>query len=138
MSSLTLVFSPVSNIPITDPYPPPSAPLGIVPCVDTNDVYQYWRDTGCEVAPSCFACTLPDCKYDPSLKRLTDPEWASQKVTRRRAEVATMVDDGVADEEIAAAFGVGLETIKIDKRVLGCSAPAGRPRTRRRDTQRRS
>jgi hypothetical protein len=23
-----------------------------------------WHDTGCEIAPSCLACPLPECKYD--------------------------------------------------------------------------
>ena len=25
-----------------------------------------WRDTGCEVSPTCLACHLPVCRYDNS------------------------------------------------------------------------
>ena len=28
--------------------------------------HQEFKDTGCEVAPSCFACPLPKCRFEMS------------------------------------------------------------------------
>ena len=50
-------------------------------------------DKGCEAAPSCLACPLPQCKDD-------DPRWYNRLVKRRQDQ-----------ELVAAQFGVTVRTV---------------------------
>lgn len=36
----------------------------------------YWRDTGCDLNPSCLACPLPVCRHDdPHVAKLYSNYW---------------------------------------------------------------
>jgi len=67
-------------------------------------------DTGCEAAPSCLACPLPQCRYD-------DPDWYNRLVKRRQDQelVAALrdlpVSESRAAEKVAARFGVTVRTV---------------------------
>ena len=66
---------------------------------------KHWRDTGCDVAPSCFACPLPQCKHD-------DPTWYHEfKVAKRDAEVLRLCDSGLSKTDIAVELGVSRRTV---------------------------
>ena len=63
-------------------------------------------DKGCEAAPSCLACPLPQCKDD-------DPRWYNRLVKRRQdqAIVAALQQDGATQGQVAAQFGVTVRTV---------------------------
>ena len=75
-----------------------------------EDIY---RDTGCEVSPSCLRCPLPVCKYD--LPKHQRPEAVleerSRKHGRRAQEIAEGYRGGESVEELAARFGVSVRTV---------------------------
>lgn len=77
--------------------------------------YDY-RDTGCEIAPSCLRCPLPVCKYE-----LPKRELRGQLA--RMARVAELRDAGMTVMAIAVQVGASKRTVQRDLRVL-----AGRPR----------
>lgn len=64
-----------------------------------------YPDKGCEVASSCFACPLAQCRYDDlaAYRR-----WRRGKVDE---QAASMRDQGVTTEEIAVFQGVRLRTV---------------------------
>lgn len=66
-----------------------------------------YRDTGCEVAPSCLRCPLPQCRYDTDR---TAAERARQSA-ERKAEILSLHEAGVAAPEIAARVGVTPTTV---------------------------
>jgi hypothetical protein len=52
----------------------------------------HWRDTGCEIAPSCLSCPLPRCKYDSVIDmRQSRPAERDQEMQEARAAGATIV-----------------------------------------------
>jgi hypothetical protein len=56
-----------------------------------------FRDTGCEMSPSCLSCPLPICKHD-------DPKWAQRGRVTWVASVYEAHDRSVA--RTAEAMGV--------------------------------
>lgn len=70
--------------------------------VDTLPELFVSRDDGCEVAPSCLRCPLPQCKFD-------DPDrgrrnWMAAR-QQRHAEARRLLDKGMGIREVAATLG---------------------------------
>ena len=87
------------------------------------------KDTGCDLAPACLACHLPQCVYD-----MTPAE--AQKVRRqaglrpREAQAAettaltlAMWDEGLTVQRIAMNLGVTERTVW--RRLQNCAVPRG-------------
>jgi hypothetical protein len=68
--------------------------------------YVAYRDTGCELAPSCLHCPLPRCKHD-------QPGGARRLVTDARdREIAALRRRHAASvEELADAYGLTRRSI---------------------------
>lgn len=65
-----------------------------------------YRDTGCEVAPSCFACPLPRCRYD------TPGGLAAMVRTSRDAAIADAVRRRkLPIDDVAEMFGLSRRSI---------------------------
>lgn len=69
------------------------------------ELYVY-RDDGCEVAPRCLQCPLPQCKYD-------DPGWLQRQQRQRRdSEVlAVRVKERLTVPQLARRFAVSQRTV---------------------------
>lgn len=64
-----------------------------------------YRDTGCEVSPSCLACPLERCKYD-------EPQGLLTVRVREQANRAVQLHgQGLSIDAIAATIGVGRRTV---------------------------
>lgn len=73
-----------------------------------------YRDTGCELAPSCLKCPLVICKYD-------DPNWGkrNRKVERDRI-IVSMRSSGTSVTKIAAKLNTSERTVyRVIQRDLG-------------------
>lgn len=58
---------------------------------DTLPEYADYRDTGCELSPSCLACPLPRCQYDePGGVRRRLAETRDREIVRLRREGTTI------------------------------------------------
>ena len=69
----------------------------------TEDDYP---DNGCDVAPKCVNCVLPQCKYD---------NWPAYYAWRRRdfdPEVEAWTRQGLRPAEIAAKMGRPLRSVE--------------------------
>ena len=67
---------------------------------DTN-----YPDTGCEIAPLCLECPLPQCKYDsPGLA-------LRHKRKQRDREIVSLLDQGHSIAEVAGRFGLAENTV---------------------------
>lgn len=64
-----------------------------------------YRDTGCAVAPSCFACPLPDCRYVAPKGR------QSATFQLHSLRVIELTQDGKGRAEIAEDVGVTVRTV---------------------------
>jgi hypothetical protein len=66
-----------------------------------------YRDTGCEVFPSCLNCPLPQCKYD-------DPVWYQRYRRHGRDQLilAALSDDGATVTQVAEFFKLSPRTIQ--------------------------
>lgn len=60
------------------------------------------HNCGCQVAPCCFACPLPDCSYVSEQRPLT---------VERQQKVQEMRDQGKTAEETARRLGVSVRTV---------------------------
>ena len=74
--------------------------------VDTVSEYYHYEDTGCEVAPSCLRCPLPQCKYD-------DPVWFQrhQRMARDLKVWSAMQSESLTVEAAAERFSVTVRTV---------------------------
>ena len=64
-----------------------------------------YRDTGCELAPSCLECPLNLCKYD-------DPNWGKRNLRARRdEEIVRMRANGMTVAQIAAKSNISERTV---------------------------
>ena len=59
-----------------------------------------YRDTGCDLSPSCLSCHLPQCRYDPAVQ----PHVMASFSRQRKAVI--MVKAGVDVDGIAVLLGV--------------------------------
>ncbi|MBI5289949.1 MAG: helix-turn-helix domain-containing protein [Chloroflexi bacterium] len=62
-----------------------------------------YRDTGCDIAPSCLRCPLPSCRYDEPLHVAASRE--------RRARVVALWDGGLAVGAIAVEVGLSERSV---------------------------
>lgn len=68
-------------------------------------------DRGCEVAPRCLECPLPECRYD----RPGQAERAAA-LDARTAEVARLTAAGMTDGEIADQLGISKGLVYVDRK----------------------
>ena len=64
-----------------------------------------YQDTGCDVAPACLSCHLPQCKYD-------DPGSQRKEDLRRRNEL--LVEgrrNGVSVKQLARRYDMSERTV---------------------------
>lgn len=57
--------------------------------------FEAYRDTGCQVHPSCLSCPLPQCIYDTARSQQEYERQVTYAAIRR------LRDEGVAPKEIA-------------------------------------
>ena len=78
----------------------------VKPMADQTPEYYHYEDTGCEVAPSCLSCPLPQCKYD-------DPVWFQRhrRLARDLKVWSTMQSERLTADEAAQRFSVTVRTI---------------------------
>jgi hypothetical protein len=76
------------------------------PRVDALPENIEYRDTGCDLYPSCLRCPLPRCRYD-------DPGGAAQMLrTGRDATILRLAErDGLPVDRLAEMFGLSRRTI---------------------------
>jgi hypothetical protein len=76
----------------------------------------HWKDEGCEVAPACLSCPLPQCKYDMTLVKLKEHGIVGGRVqlpTDRREQVKDMLRaDMLTLKEISHLSGVSERTVQ--------------------------
>lgn len=63
----------------------------------------HYRDDGCEIAPKCLECPLPQCRYDLPPKRAG--------ALMREAELRRLLAEGLTADEAAVRMGVSRRTI---------------------------
>ena len=104
-----------SSRPALRVVPPTGSPVLVR--ADALPEHTDYRDTGCEVSPSCLRCPLPRCKYDAppvSARRLT--------VARRDREIVLLRRKYNAPVDLlAATYGL---TRRHVFRILSASRPA--------------
>ena len=72
-----------------------------------------YRDTGCDVSPSCLKCPLPQCKYD-------NPGWLQREKRRERDHqvISALQSYSMSVPETATRFDLSQRTVfRILKRV---------------------
>jgi len=62
---------------------------------------RYYPDTGCEIAPSCLRCPLPQCKYD----------LPAQSQRRYIRDYQVVLIEGLTVGATASLLGVSKRTI---------------------------
>ena len=82
------------------------SPRKSVSIIDSLPEQFPYRDSGCEVSPSCLECPLPACKYD-------DPAAYHRQIRedRDREVVDAKCDQGKTVSQIASHFGLSQRTI---------------------------
>ena len=77
-----------------------------IPLVDRRPEETHYRDTGCELAPSCLQCPMERCVYD-------EPEGGrGAERASRDAEIYKLYREQRQDiQALAARFGVSRRTI---------------------------
>jgi len=68
--------------------------------------YANWRDTGCDLHPSCLQCPLPRCIEEQSRGR------QRQKMEKRAAAMQALASAGSTVREIAAVYSVSERTVQ--------------------------
>jgi hypothetical protein len=65
----------------------------------------HFRDTGCEVAPSCLACPLPICRYDR--------QGGARSIlnSSRNREIQAQYSVTRDADTIAVSFGISRRTV---------------------------
>jgi hypothetical protein len=76
------------------------------PRIDALPEHLEYRDTGCDLYPSCLRCPLPRCRYD-------DPGGAANMLrTGRDAAILRLAErDGLPITRLAEMFGLSRRTI---------------------------
>ncbi|MCS7294819.1 MAG: helix-turn-helix domain-containing protein [Chloroflexota bacterium] len=81
------------------------APLPRPKRIDALPEYTEYRDTGCDLYPSCLHCPLPRCRYD-------DPGGAPAMLrVGRNAAIVSGYRKGRSVDQLARMFGVSRRTI---------------------------
>ena len=72
---------------------------------DALPEFTRYRDTGCDVSPTCQECPLPRCRYE-------EPGGLRAILNETRdAEIRELRQRGLYYKEIAAMFGVSKRTV---------------------------
>tara|TARA_R110000764_G_scaffold21827_2_gene54845 strand:- start:43 stop:366 length:324 start_codon:yes stop_codon:yes gene_type:complete len=66
-----------------------------------------YRDTGCDMAPSCLSCPFVTCRHDISPEKMKENHRMQQLFLIRR-----MTEDGKTQDQIAAALDVGKRRVQ--------------------------
>lgn len=64
-----------------------------------------WPDTGCDVAPACLSCPLPECRYE------RHRGLAQMQTARMRAAAVRLRDEGLTPVQIAERIGRKKRTV---------------------------
>lgn len=73
--------------------------------VDALPEYTEYRDTGCDLHPSCLSCPFPRCRYD-------EPGGVAALLRAARDEaILRSYEAGRSIDEIARAHGVSRRTV---------------------------
>ena len=75
--------------------------LPIVGIIRLPEHATYYRDDGCNLAPSCLNCPLPVCKYDSPQVELRLRNDRFRKARKR----------GMSHASLAAKFGISVRTV---------------------------
>lgn len=77
---------------------------------ESNREFANWQDTGCEVAPHCLACPLPQCRYDrPGGARAIRNDVRDQAI--REAYALTTGTPGERVSALTEQFGLSRRTV---------------------------
>jgi len=68
--------------------------------------YVNWKDTGCDLYPSCLSCPLPHCIEEQPRGR------QRQRMDERSAGMMALRDRGLVAREIAAVYQVSVRTVQ--------------------------
>lgn len=79
--------------------------LVLVRC-DALPEHTDYRDTGCEVSPSCLSCPLPKCRYDDGGRVPT------QRVVAREAAAIPLLAAGLSVRQVANRLCVSTSAVK--------------------------
>ena len=76
------------------------------PRADTLPEHHAYTDDGCEVAPACLRCPLPQCKHD-------EPGWylRERRAERDRTMSRLRRREGLSVGQLADRFGVSKRTV---------------------------
>lgn len=78
-----------------------------------------WIDRGCEIAPHCLECPLPECRY------LMPPKRAGALIAAAR--VRALTEAGRTADQIAAELGMSRRTVfRLKKYGSGDALPVVR------------
>jgi AraC-like DNA-binding protein len=75
------------------------------PRVDALPENINYRDTGCDVSPSCLRCPLPRCKFDSAWE-----QWR-ERIDARNATLAELYARGLSVAEIAERSGLSVRSV---------------------------
>lgn len=64
-----------------------------------------WRDTGCEVAPACLECPLPQCRYD------VRGGLRTMRNAQRDPAVAAMWAQGATIDELTEQYALSRRSV---------------------------
>ena len=78
-----------------------------VPAFDTRAEYPVLPDDGCEIAPSCLRCPLPQCKYD-------DPGGVARarKQARDQQVLDAYYSGGMSWDELVRKYHLSERTLR--------------------------
>ena len=84
---------------------PVLAPASAIVLDVVPERYPY-HDDGCEIAPSCLRCPLPQCKYD-------DPGWLrrQERDQRDRDVLEAILVRGLSVAQVEASFALSQRTV---------------------------
>ena len=86
------------------------------PMVEALPEFFTYRDDGCEVAPACLRCPLPQCRYDDPKAYLrfvvAQRSGFEDMPSRDRAIVLALQSPGRTFEDVAADFHLSPRTVR--------------------------
>jgi hypothetical protein len=97
-----------------------SAPVLRRPRSDALPENTDFKDTGCELAPSCLRCPFEVCRFDPvgETGKYQGHVIQAKKLDKRRARVDELLGSGLVGREVAAALSISLRTVYRDSEAM--------------------
>ena len=83
---------------------------------EEDKFWQFFKDTGCDLHPSCLSCPLPKCRYD-------DPGWLYREAKDKR-NVLILQRYRAGEGVTVIAASVGLSTRAVHRAVQKAEASA--------------